>query len=725
MKRYVPALIACLGLSSPVLAATDWLPTVPVGTTEVRLDPFAVGLNGTVQGVDQMLPTKVVPIPDGSGRMVASTLGGLVRILDANGNIIPDNDGVYLNTNTAETSIAPFAYGLTSVAFHPDFANNASPGFGKFYALVTEAPKAPGGYDFTPVITPASVAPGDEHAAVLVEYTVDHGAIGSNFLITSGPGQNVTRRELFVAQELDNEHNFGDLAFDANGHLYISVGDGLFDFNGGVNPEAQNAAELGSVLGKVLKIDPLGNNSANGNYGIVPSNVFAADADPNTLGEIYSYGHRNPWRLSIDPVTGNVLVGEVGHFNIEEVNLIQNGGNYGWPTMEGTFLINPADGFDLTPDIGNAFANANGITPPLFEYDHQDGVSVTGGFVYRGSAIPSLVGKYIFADFQGGDFAGPRLFAGDVSTGQFEALLIASGSQSLGQPVSFAQDADGELYVVSIDGRVLAIRDPNSPPPPPPTTLTNGSFDDFGGSLAGWNTFGNTTGNVSAQSQAALDGTHSLKIFGQFNGGENYSGAYQGIAVTEDMQVTLDASAFIRSQDTLAGKDNQVFMKLEYYSVFGGAFGSADFLGQTELLIADGSTPEDVWIPHQIVDIAPSGAVEVRVSFVFRQLNNHNGAIHIDGVSIETILFGDLDGDGFVGIADLNIVLGNWNQNVTPGDLTQGDFDGDGFVGIGDLNGILGNWNNGVPPGAGANIPEPGTLALLTIGLTAVHHRRR
>ena len=94
-----------------------------------------------------------------------------------------------------------------------------------------------------------------------------------------------------------------------------------------------------------MRIDPVGNNSANCNYGIVAGNTFADDGDPGTLGEIFSYGHRNPWRLSIDRLTGDIIVGEVGHFNIEEVNVVTNGANYGWPEMEGSFLINFNNGF--------------------------------------------------------------------------------------------------------------------------------------------------------------------------------------------------------------------------------------------------------------------------------------------------------------------------------------------------------------------------------------------
>ena len=432
---------------------TDWLPTIPIGDIEVRLNLHATGFNGVVNGNDQIIPTKLAPVPDDSGRMVVATLGGFLRIMDANGNVSAANNGIYLDTNTNETQIEPFAYGVTSVAFHPDFANAGQPGFGKLYVLLTEAPKPINQYDFNVI-----VGGGNNHAAVLVEYTVDETGIDGDALLTSGSGQNATRRELFVAQEPDNEHNFCDLAFDSQALLYVSAGDGLFNFTGAVNLEALNAQELGTVLGKVLRIDPLGNDSANGNYGIVGENVFAADADPNTLGEIFSYGHRNPWRLSLDEMTDRVIVGEVGHFNIEEVNLSVNGGNYGWPSLEGSFLINFANGFDLTPDAGDVFANANGFIPPIIEYDHEDGRSVTGGFVYRGSNIPALYGKYIFGDFQGGFVnLDPRLFVGDLDTGDFEQLLIEAGSEGLSQPISFGQDENGELYIVAINGQVLSI----------------------------------------------------------------------------------------------------------------------------------------------------------------------------------------------------------------------------------------------------------------------------
>ena len=364
-----------VAMAPVAFAADDWLPTVETGNELVEITPFLLGVRGEVAGVDQFFPTKMVPIPDGSGRLVISTFGGLLRVVDSNGTFLDTPlGGAYLDSTTADTEIAQGAYGMTSVAFHPDFANAETDGFGKFYTLVTESAKSdPSDYDFQPVIGVLN-----QHAAVLVEYTVDPAALRDNRLFTSGENQNVTRRELFVAQEPDDEHNFGDLSFDANNLLYITSGDGLFKFNGGVNPEAFNAQSLATPLGKVLRINPTGNNSVNGRYGVpigTDGNVLATDSDGNTLGEIYSYGHRNPWRISVDATSGAVLVGDVGHFNIEEVNRIQNGGNYGWPNLEGTFLISQDNGFDLTFDVDldnngvGDLADANGMIEPLYQYD--------------------------------------------------------------------------------------------------------------------------------------------------------------------------------------------------------------------------------------------------------------------------------------------------------------------------------------------------------------------
>ena len=355
----------------------------------------------------------------------------------------------------------------------------------------------------------------------------------------------------------------------------------------GVNAEAFNAQSLATPLGKVLRIDPTGNNSVNGSYGVpvgAGGNVFANDGDGSTLGEIYSYGHRNPWRISVDATSGEVLVGEVGHFNIEEVNRIQNGGNYGWPNLEGTFLINQSDGFDLTLDADNNnngtgdFAEANGMIEPLYQYDHQEGRSVTGGFVYRGSQMPGLQGKYIFADFQGGDFAGTRLFAGDLNTGQFEAMQISTaGSPLPGGILSFGTDANDELYVLSTSGNILSIGEPTPPPPPSAEKIANGSFEDAGGSTINWTVFGDDGPNIEVNNEVALDGSFSLEMTGRFTGGNNFGGLFQGVAINGGDTLKASVQSLVAAAESLAGTGNFAEMKLELYSQFGASIGSEFF----------------------------------------------------------------------------------------------------------------------------------------------------
>ncbi len=614
-------------------------------------------------------------------------------MVDSNGTLLDAPlGGAYLNTTTSETEVfqdGQGAYGMTSIAFHPDFANAGAEGFGKLYALVTEVAKSdPNDYDFLPAIGMLN-----QHAAVLVEFTVDATAIGANRLFTSGDSQNVTRRELFVAQEPDDEHNFGDLAFDVNNLLYTTAGDGFFEFTGGVNPEAFNAQSLATPLGKVLRINPTGNNSVNGNYGVpvgADGNVFANDGDDSTLGEIYSYGHRNPWRLSFDAISGEIIAGDVGHFNIEEVNRIQNGGNYGWPSLEGTFLINPNDGFDLTFDadtdnngIGD-FADANGMIEPLYQYDHQDGRSVTGGFVYRGSRLSGLKGQYIFfADFQGGDDAGTRLFAGDLSTGQFEALQISNTGMALpGGILSFGIDADDELYILTIGGEILSIGPPTQSMP---GQIANGSFEAAGGSTLNWTTFNDDGPNLAVNNEVAFEGNFSLEMTGRFTGSNNFAGLFQGVPISGGDSLKASVWSLVTAAESLAGTGNVAEMKLELYSQFGASIDSEFFLGQTVATIANGSTPSDTWLEHEILVDAPVNAVEARLTLVFIQPGLDTGSAHVDLASLTILLDADFNADGRVDGKDLAV----WEMGFgLSRDATRadGDADSDGDVDRDDLS---------------------------------------
>lgn len=213
----------------------------------------------------------------------------------------------------------------------------------------------------------------------------------------------------------------------------------------------------------------------------------------------------------------------------------------------------------------------------------------------------------------------------------------------------------------------------------------NGGFDDGGfqaggGSLDAWTAFGNTIGNVSVQNQAVLAGDKALKLYGQFSGSSNTSGVSQGITVAPGDQLAASLSALVRSTDSIAGTANFAEMKIEFYNQHGGAFGSANFLGEEKLLIADGTSPNDQWLSRQLIGVAPAGAVEARLVLQFAQPANGGGAVHIDsvafGISEAIILTGDYDANGVVDEADYTV----WRNNFGSTTELAADGNGDGTV---------------------------------------------
>lgn len=252
-------------------------------------------------------------------------------------------------------------------------------------------------------------------------------------------------------------------------------------------------------------------------------------------------------------------------------------------------------------------------------------------------------------------------------------------------------------------------------PPAGVNLLLNPGFDQSGGSMNNWTDFGNAIPNVSADGSLPLDGSHALKIFGQFNGQPNYSGASQGVAIDGGESLTAMASAQSPSWDTLFGKSNEVSMKIEFYSSFGAAYGSSSFLGEVIQLIHDGSTAQGVWHEHMLEATAPEDAVEARLTFQFYQPGSDNGAIWIDsaGLFVDSAIEGDLNNDGFVDGVDLGVQLGNWGQNVSP---SEGELDGTAPVNGLDLGVLLGAWNP-PPATAAATVPEPSSVLLILIGM--------
>lgn len=289
--------------------------------------------------------------------------------------------------------------GLLGLTFHPNYAKN-----GKFYVFCS-----------VPVEKPINNVL--DHQTEIREYTVSN----VNALLS----HTFKMRKVLVIDEPQSNHNGGDLKFGADGYLYISVGDG-----GGQNDlhgKIGNAQDKSNLLGKILRIDI--NKTP---YAIPESNPFAKTK--NAKPEIYAYGFRNPWRISFDKKTNRLFVGEVGQDKFEEVNMVTKGGNYGWRPYEGDHLYTPGD-----PRPTKAI-NA------ICEYPHPEGISITGGFVYRGKAIPKLAGKYIFGDLLGSVW---QLSEQPNKKWNREKLSIAR-DPGYWHVYSFGEDVQGEIYVLGM-----------------------------------------------------------------------------------------------------------------------------------------------------------------------------------------------------------------------------------------------------------------------------------
>jgi len=225
-------------------------------------------------------------------------------------------------------------------------------------------------------------------------------------------------------------HNGGDMSFGRDGYLYISAGDG----GSGGDPHG-NSQSLSTLLGKILRIDV----DSGGAYSIPKDNPFRNTAQAK--GEIYAYGLRNVWRFSFDTLTGALFAGDVGQDKYEEINIIEKGGNYGWKAMEGNHCFSPSSNCEKP-----------GMIKPIHEYPRSSGNSITGGYVYRGTAIPSLNGAYIYGDFGSGKIWALHYDQQNKNVIRNELLLNSRLAIS-----SFGQDAQGEVYVVDFGGKVLKI----------------------------------------------------------------------------------------------------------------------------------------------------------------------------------------------------------------------------------------------------------------------------
>jgi glucose/arabinose dehydrogenase len=435
---------------TPTPSPTPILPRIGKGPIRVELQTIATGIAA---------PIDLLSANDGSGRLFIVGQTGKISILK-NGVV---SATPFLDVSGRLVALSP-GYderGLLSLAFHPGFADSTSPGFRKLYTYTSEP--VSGAADFT---VPISGAPFN-HQSVVAEWQV---SAGNPDVVDPA-----TRREVMRVDEPQSNHNGATLAFRPSDHyLYLSLGDGgaSNDVGPGHNPTTGNAQDLTTVLGKILRIDPLAPAltpsssdpvSANGKYRVPVSNPFVASAQPaNRVIEIFAYGLRNVFRFSFDAATDKLIAGEVGQDHVEEIDLIESGKNYGWNRKEGTFLFNSANGsvsLDPSPDPA--------LTNPIAQYSHDDGIAVLGGFVYRGNTVLALQGKYVFGDLAAtGTTSGRLFYLDDLNSGGIKELHIGNNDRALGLLLkSFGLDASGEIYVLAdtnigptgTTGRVLKV----------------------------------------------------------------------------------------------------------------------------------------------------------------------------------------------------------------------------------------------------------------------------
>ncbi len=334
-------------------------------------------------------PVALTFAPDGSQRLFIVEQAGTIRLL---------KDGVvrpvpFLDIRAQVVSGGEM--GLLSVAFHPAFASNGRC-FVNYTTRQDETLKT--------VIAEHHVARGqpdlaDPRARVVLE----------------------------IVQPFAN-HNGGQLQFGPDGYLYIGMGDG-----GAAGDPYGHGQNIETLLGAILRINVDGKPP----YEIPPDNPFVNRPGAD---EIWAYGLRNPWRFSFDRKTGRLFAGDVGQDRYEEVDLIERGGNYGWNRMEGAHCFPPTVTRCAT----------RGLRLPITEYGRSEGISVTGGSVYRGRAIPDLVGTYLFGDFGSSKIWGLR----EVLPGLWGRVHLLTAPEPIS---SFGEDADGECYVVGYHGTLFRI----------------------------------------------------------------------------------------------------------------------------------------------------------------------------------------------------------------------------------------------------------------------------
>ncbi len=404
-------------------------PSAGPSRTSVALQLVADGL---------VAPVALVPLPGDGGRLLVADQVGLVHLVDPGG---PQPLHEFLDLTDRMVSVGidvggGLIYderGLLGLALHPNYAEN-----GRFFVFYT-APRGPD-------------VPEDFNA----ETHISEFRVSASNPDRADPG---SERILLRFGTPAMNHNGGPLAFGPDGFLYIGVGDGghAGDVGVGHTPGIGNAQDRSKLLGKILRIDVDGALP----YEVPPDNPFAAD--PAARPEIWATGFRNPWRLSFDEVTGRLFVGDVGQGLFEEVNLVARGGNYGWNRREGLHCFDPDSPNAPPADCPAVGPGGEPLLNPILEYPHEAGagapagIAVIGGFVYRGTGLSELVGRYVFADWSRRFVApdGSLFVTAEDSQGRWtmsELNIAGAPNGRVGRYIlALGQDRAGQLYLLTSD----------------------------------------------------------------------------------------------------------------------------------------------------------------------------------------------------------------------------------------------------------------------------------
>ena len=514
-------------------------------------------------------PTAIAHAGDGSGRLFLCEQRGQIRVFK--GGVLLPAPFLDLSALLVPERAGFDERGLLGLAFHPDFESPVLPGSGRFYVFYS---------------APSTNAPGT------AQNPVDASSVVAEYRVSAGNpdlADPTSGRILLRFDKPQFNHNGGQLAFGPEGLLYISTGDGgsANDNNAGHTGGSSsrptdalgNGQDRTNLLGKILRIDPLASDGPGGEYGIPGGNPFLGEGN-GVREEIYAYGLRNPWRFSFDvgpgaTGTGRLFAADVGQGQVEEVNIITQAGNYGWRNREGIF----------TPSFStNAPPPSVNLIDPIAMYAHpgitigspalpQIGVSITGGFVYRGSDIPGLTGVYVFADWsQNGTSPLGTLLALEEQTAtdwSLSTLAVEGGNPIPWFINSLGVDEDGEIYLAAKKTRTVSAQDGGFPAgsllklvaQPQPATVRLAPAADT---------------SIFAENNDASNGKGGELFTGQTNGGND-----RRALLRFDLPGNLPADAIVQSATLTLTLDRTISTATDTFSLhrLTGAWGEGNSSG--------------------------------------------------------------------------------------------------------------------------------------------------